>query len=145
MVVKKIHSIYTNFIRTPLLFKLSIFFIVSLAYKIIMDNKVVNYKIIEKFTTAENRDKITKIEDEILELKDFMKGNIKKGMVCESTTGINDDILSKNIDVSDSKPADMNKYYTYLYVFAGIVGVGVIGIGGYYIANMVFNKIEGEE
>ncbi len=64
-------------------------------------------------------------------------------MVCEATTNLPDDEspLLNNVVSSDSKP-DPIKYWIYLYVFLGIVGVALLGGLGYYIANNVFNKIE---
>lgn len=142
-ITKTIDRIYSKFINLPLLFKLSLFFLCFLSFKMIIENKNVNYSIIEGMTVTENSNKIDKIQKDITSLKEVLTGGVRKSMVCEATTNLPDDEspLLNNVVSSDSKP-DPIKYWIYLYVFLGIVGAALLGGLGYYIANKVFNKIE---
>ncbi len=141
-ITKTIDRIYGKFVSLPILFKLSLFFLCFLSFKMIIENKNVNYSIIEGMSVSENSNKINSIQKDIDSLKELLSG-ARKSMVCEATTNISDDEnpISNNVVASDSKP-DAKKYWIYLYVFLGIVGAALLGGLGYYIANNVFNKIE---
>jgi hypothetical protein len=130
--IKTIDNMYKKFIGLPLLFKLSFFFLVFLTFKIIMDNNSINCNVIEGLTNAD--------ADQV---RDIIEEYQKKPMVCDGITGLENDPVESNIVVDDSQAAkSKEEYWAYLITFLIVLGVIIVGVGAYYLANFVFNKIE---